>query len=131
MPDRRLRHDKDYHERAVLPGNEAKSYLFDNWFDPIEAALRERVRGFIETMPESEFEAVLPVPGMAGDAGVMSDGNGGVAGHRHGSRTRTLTGTLGTTEITVPRTRLEAGEDKTGGMEEQGPARLSAAHATR
>ncbi|RWO85903.1 hypothetical protein [Mesorhizobium sp.] len=66
MPDRRLRHDKDYHERAVLPGNEAKSYLFDNWFDPIEAALRERVRGFIETMPESEFEAVL-ARSQAGD----------------------------------------------------------------
>ncbi|TIL55291.1 MAG: RagB/SusD family nutrient uptake outer membrane protein, partial [Mesorhizobium sp.] len=44
---------------AVHPGDEATSYLFDNWFDPIEAGLRERVRGFIETMLETELEAVL------------------------------------------------------------------------
>jgi putative transposase len=30
----------------------------------------------------------------------------GVAGHRHGSRTRMLTGTFGRTEIAVPRARL-------------------------
>jgi hypothetical protein len=35
---------------AVHPEDEATSYLFDNWFDPIEVGLRERVRGFIETM---------------------------------------------------------------------------------
>ena len=27
---------------------EASIDLFDNWFDPIETSLRERVRGFIE-----------------------------------------------------------------------------------
>jgi putative transposase len=36
----------------------------------------------------------------------------GVAGHRHGSRTRTLTGTFGKTEITVPRARLATAEGK-------------------
>jgi hypothetical protein len=30
----------------------------------------------------------------------------GISGHRHGSRTRMLTGTFGKTEITVPRARL-------------------------
>jgi putative transposase len=30
--------------------------LFDNWFDPIENGVRERVRGFIETMLEEELE---------------------------------------------------------------------------
>jgi len=43
-------------------GAEAAPYLFDDWFDPIEAGLRERVRGFIETMLESELDAVLARP---------------------------------------------------------------------
>ncbi len=29
--------------------------LFDNWFDPIETALRTKVRGFIETLVEEEL----------------------------------------------------------------------------
>src|SRR6201990_1159152 len=33
--------------------------LLDEWFDPIEAGLRDRVRDFIQTMIESELEAVL------------------------------------------------------------------------
>ena len=98
---------------AVHPGDEATSYLFDNWFDPIEAGLRERVRGFIETMLEAELEAVLARPRYGRQPAARSDETTGVAGHRHGSRTRTLTGTFGTTEITVPRARLDAGEDKT------------------
>jgi hypothetical protein len=31
---------------------EAEALLFDSWFDPIEDALRARVRGFIEAMIE-------------------------------------------------------------------------------
>ncbi len=30
------------------PVAEAPVYLFDDWFDPIEAQVRERVRGFIQ-----------------------------------------------------------------------------------
>src|SRR5207244_1889941 len=37
----------------------------------------------------------------------------GVAGHRHGSRTRSLTGTFGPIEIAVPRARLNTPEGKT------------------
>ena len=33
--------------------------LLDEWFDPIEAGLRDRVGDFIQTMIESELEAVL------------------------------------------------------------------------
>lgn len=98
---------------AVHPGDEATGYVFDNWFDPIEAGLRERVRGFIETMLETELEAVLARPRYGRQPAARSDETTGIAGHRHGSRTRTLTGTFGTTAITVPRARLEAGEDKT------------------
>lgn len=50
---------------------------------------------------------------MAGSRRRASDETTGVAGHRHGSRTRTLTGTFGTTEITVTRARLDVDEDKT------------------
>jgi hypothetical protein len=32
-------------------------YLFDDWFDPIEAGVRDRVRGFIHAMIESELDA--------------------------------------------------------------------------
>ncbi|MER8428711.1 transposase, partial [Mesorhizobium sp. M1403] len=98
---------------AVHPEDEATSYLFDNWFDPIEAGLRERVRGFIETMLETELDAVLARRRYGRQPAARSDETAGVAGHRHGRRTRTLTGTFGTTEITVPRARLDAGEDKT------------------
>jgi hypothetical protein len=37
----------------------------------------------------------------------------GVAGHRHGSRTRSLMGTFGPIEIAVPRARLTTPEGKT------------------
>jgi hypothetical protein len=37
----------------------------------------------------------------------------GVIGHRHGSRTRSLMGTFGPSEITVPRARLAAGDGTT------------------
>ena len=38
------------------------TYLFDDWFDPIEAAVRERVRDFIQGMIEGELEATLLRP---------------------------------------------------------------------
>jgi hypothetical protein len=39
--------------------------LLDEWFDPIEAGLRDRVRELIQTMIESELEAVLSRPRYA------------------------------------------------------------------
>jgi len=99
--------------KAVHPGDEATSHLFDSWFDPIEAGLRERVRGFIETMLETELDAVLARPRYGRQRAVRDDEDTGVSGHRHGRRTRTLTGTFGATEIAVPRARLEAGDGKT------------------
>ena len=36
--------------------------LLDDWFDPIEAALREQVRSFIQAMIEAELEEVLARP---------------------------------------------------------------------
>ena len=86
--------------------------LFDDWFDPIETEVRTRVRGFIETMIEEELSLALCRPRDGRHAGSPSeDGTAApVAGHRHGHRKRSLTGTFGPTEISVPRARL-AGED--------------------
>jgi hypothetical protein len=41
---------------------EAGTRLLDDWFDPIEAALRNQVRSFIQSMLEAELEAVLARP---------------------------------------------------------------------
>src|SRR5437763_13166643 len=38
---------------------EAAVHLFDNWFDPIEAALRDRAREFLQAMFEGELDEVL------------------------------------------------------------------------
>ena len=42
-----------------------------------------------------------------------SEARSGIAGHRHGSRTRSLTGTFGPIEIAVPRARLNTPEGGT------------------
>ncbi len=41
------------------PAQPETASLFEDWFDPIESGLRERVRGFIEEMIRSELDAVL------------------------------------------------------------------------
>jgi transposase-like protein len=89
---------------------ETRGDVFDSWFDPIEAALRGRARSFIEELIRSELDAVLARP-RYGRPG--ADRSAGVAGHRHGSRTRSLMGTFGKTEIDVPRARLETPNGKT------------------
>src|SRR5438477_6529067 len=89
--------------------------LLNEWFDPIEACLRDRVRELIQTMIESELEAVLSRPRYARRprAEPANYGGGGVAGHRHGHRSRSLLGTFGRVEIAVPRARLDTSEGKT------------------
>ena len=44
---------------------ETAIHLFEDWFDPIEAGLRERVREFIQAMIETELEAALCRRAMA------------------------------------------------------------------
>jgi transposase-like protein len=93
---------------------ETAAHLFDNWFDPIESGIRERVRGFIDELIRQELDEALARPRYGRQPkGAGTQSTGGVAGHRHGSRTRSLTGTFGKVEITVPRARLEAGNGKT------------------
>ena len=103
--------------KSPVQGSEAETavHLLDDWFDPIEAGLRGRVRELIQTMIESELETVLSRPRYARrpTADREDDGAGGVTGHRHGHRSRSLLGTFGRVEIAVPRARLDTAEGKT------------------
>jgi putative transposase len=77
--------------------------------------LRGRVRELIQAMIESELETVLSRPRYARrpTADSEDDGAGGVTGHRHGHRSRSLLGTFGRVEIAVPRARLDTAQGKT------------------
>ena len=90
---------------SFAPATETAAHLFDNWFDPIESGVRERVRGFIEELIRCELDAALARP-RYGRAKNADSGPANLIGHRHGSRTRSLTGSFGKTELTVPRARL-------------------------
>lgn len=93
----------------------AAVYLFDDWFDPIEAAVRDRVRGFIQAMIEGELDGTLERPryGRRPKALDGDDCRVAVTGHRHGHRARSLLGTFGRIEIEVPRARLNGPDGKT------------------
>jgi transposase-like protein len=102
---------KDTTIPAALAG---QAGLFDNWFDEIETGVRARVRGFIETMLEEELDEALSRPRYGRRKPEAPDSEPVVAGHRHGHRKRTLTGTFGKTDIDVPRARLAGADGKTG-----------------
>jgi putative transposase len=89
-------HEDSTERPALLAG--------EGWFDPIEAGLRERIRGFIEELLEQELTAALGRP---------RHGRGPSPGHRHGHRERRLTGSFGPVTIAVPRARLRAEDGST------------------
>jgi len=97
------------------PQSDTAVHLFDNWIDPIETEIRRRIRGFIEELIRSELETALARPryGRRAKSSDDADSAAGAAGHRHGSRTRTLMGSFGKVEIKVPRARLQASDGKT------------------
>ena len=95
------------------PASDAATGLFDNWFDPIETAVRDRARQFIEELIRGELDAILARPRYGRDKRASSEEEAGVAGHRHGSRTRSLTGSFGPVDIAVPRARLNTPEGRT------------------
>ena len=98
------------------PAAEAAVYLFDNWFDPIETGVRDRVREFIHAMIEGELDMSLSRPRYARCAKPSSghgEGAVGATGHRHGHRSRSLLGSFGRVEIEVPRARLSTPDGKT------------------
>ena len=95
-----------------LPQSETETavHLFDSWFDPIEAGLRDRVRDFLHAMFEGELDVLLSRPryGRRGLNGSNGSGeSASTSGHRHGHRPRSLMGSFGRVEIAVPRARLK------------------------
>ena len=102
--------------KATAEAAEGTLFLGDDWFDPLEAGVRTRIRGFIEELLEAELGAALgrvryERPRL-GETGV---GGGSVAGtgHRHGHRERQLMGTFGAVTVRVPRARLDRSDGKT------------------
>ena len=89
-----------------ITANEAPVPLLgEDWFDPLEAGVRQHIRSFIEAMLESELEAVLN-RGRYERAGPAT-------GHRHGHRDRQILGTFGPTTVSVPRARLAEADGTT------------------
>ncbi len=86
----------------------------DAWFDPIEAGIRDRVRGFIEELLEQELTAAL---GRTRHERAEGD----PAGYRNGARKRQLLGSFGPVELSVPRARMTA---EGGGTQEWRSATL-------
>ncbi|MGF7213790.1 transposase-like protein [Skermanella aerolata] len=89
-----------------ITANEAPVPLLgEDWFDPLEAGVRQHIRSFIEAMLESELEAVLN-RGRYERAGPAT-------GHRHGHRDRQILSTFGPTMVSVPRARLAEADGTT------------------
>ena len=84
------------------------------WFDPIEAGVRDRVRGFIEELLEEELTAAL---GRSRHERAAAEPNG----YRNGTRERRLLGSFGPVQISVPRARMAA---EGGGTQEWRSAAL-------
>jgi hypothetical protein len=82
---------------STTAANAEDLFAGEAWFDPIEAGIRGRIRGFIEAMLEEELAVAL-------GGGRYERGHG--KGHRHGKRSRHLLGSFGPTTISVPRARL-------------------------
>ena len=92
---------------------ETAPHLFDDWFDPIETEVRGRARQFIEELIRGELDEALARPRYGRSKTAGDEERAGVMGHRHGNRTRSLTGTFGPVEIEVPRARLNTPEGRT------------------
>ena len=110
---------------------ETAPQLFDSWFDLIETEVRARAREFIEELIRGELDAVLARPRYGRSQMASNEERAGVAGHRHGSRTRSLTGTVRADRDRGAARPAEHPRGQDGGMEEPGTAGLSAPHTRR
>jgi hypothetical protein len=79
------------------------AFAAEDWFDPIEAALRRGINGFIEDLVEQEATAVL-------ERGRYE--RGAKARYRHATRARRLLGSFGPVELSLPRVRLTRPDGK-------------------
>ena len=85
-------------------GASPPAYPGEAWFDPIEVAIRDRVRGFIEELVEAELDDALGRSRYQRAAAAPAARD--PAGYRHGRRARQLLGSFGAVTIRVPRARL-------------------------
>jgi transposase-like protein len=95
-------------------GQAASLFTGDAWFDPIEAGIRERIRGFIEALFEEELTTAL-------GRGRCERSVGAPRGYRNGTRERHLLGSFGPVQVSVPRARMA---DAAGGTQEWRSAAL-------
>ena len=77
-----------------------------DWFDPLEAGVRQQLRSFIEGMLEEELAAAL---GRS-----RYDRAPGASGSRNGHRERQLLGTFGPVSVSVPRARVAGADGQQG-----------------
>ena len=74
-------------------------YSGEDWFDPLEEAVRFQVRAFIEAVAEAELQAAL-------GGRDRYQRKGAPKGYRNGHRNRQLIGTFGQQRVSLPRARL-------------------------
>ena len=94
--------------------NSTALFAGEAWFDPIEAGIRDKVRGFIEELIGQELEAAL-------GRGRYERNAEAPKGYRNGTRERQLLGSFGPVQIGVPRARMAA---EGGGTQEWRSASL-------
>ncbi len=63
------------------PSSGSSELLSGGWFDPIEVAIRERVRGFIETLVEAELDEALGRSRVQQNAGLAETETSVAGGH--------------------------------------------------
>lgn len=79
------------------------------WFDPIESAIRDQIRNFIETLVDQELDEALGRARYQRPRRAKSE-EAAKVGYRHGRRQRQLLGSFGPATISVPRARLTGGD---------------------
>src|SRR3954454_5038665 len=86
---------------------ETALFLGEDWFDPLEAGVRTRIRSFIEERLEAELEAALSRKRYARRSAPETGGGEGakppVSGHVDGHRDRNLMVTFGAVRVCVSR----------------------------
>ena len=90
------------HSTTVADG--ATLFADARWMDPIEAGIRERIRGFIGELLEQELTAALGGRAKHERSGPTEPPKG----YRNGTRERQLLGSFGPVQLDVPRARLAA-----------------------
>ena len=93
-PDRRPRHDERLSRSLILRSLHARRLLIFSTIGSIRSRPRCAIgRGeFIEELIRGELDAALARPRYQRSKKAADEGRAAVTGHRHGSRTRSLTG---------------------------------------